>query len=581
MYKHLVRKSFGLFVLYSIIIIGIFVLQFRNESVVSKSAGLLSVSFAQSQSEDGTISLKNTIQASFKGISFTADEVKPAEILLSDETGASRKESLSLVSYEQKTPLSYTFYFTNDASLTFAVSDTDSDAALSVSAELPEGAEGIFLHYKPTSGFSVTEKTRTKLILNSKNLTYAFTAAQIDDTSIFLSRQNPMSYYVAYDPSVEFNFASLDSDMIIAQKSTYDMNIKALRENLVASVTDSIKTNQTLSEKSVIAYVAELASQGRYTQAVNSVPDSFKRGNKRTYLSAPYFDTLEQMYPTLEMYEQNMSTMISNALESSSLSIFTVDALADYINILSDDATIRNLLAIPDQYLTDESAQEKIKLPQASGILGTYLRLASLHSSFADLLLPAAEKSLEIIESNCTLNDSILTLNEKDVPVSNVLALSTGNSLIQWGEFNGRAEYVQAGYALINSILSVNSLDLINLADIYPVLVENPYYPHFRVLSRSALDTIWTWTCAPSVSYSMQNGNSSLSFTFPKNETHYAIVSGIAPFTEIEIYGLSFHSDPRFESYNSSGFIYRATSRTLFLKSRHKNETEVILLSYR
>ena len=96
MYRHPFRKSFGLIVLYSIIIIGIFVLQFRNESVVSKNIGLLSISFAQSQNEAGEVSLKNSLQVAFKGISFIADEVNPAQLYLSPEEGFQTKKNLML-----------------------------------------------------------------------------------------------------------------------------------------------------------------------------------------------------------------------------------------------------------------------------------------------------------------------------------------------------------------------------------------------------------------------------------------------------------------------------------------------------
>ena len=579
MYRHPFRKSFRLIVLYIIIIIGIFVLQFRNESVVSKTIGLLSVSFAQSQSETGEVSLKNSLQVSFKGISFTADEVNPAQALVSTENGTI-SENLTLVTVEQKTPLSYTFGFTNDVFLTFAVSDTDSSAALSVTAEFPENVAGLYLSYKPTSGFSVTEKTKSRLVLNSKNLTYVFTAAQIDDKNIYLSSQNKISYYVAYDPSVEFSFASIDSDLVIAQKSTYDTNIKTLREDLVVSVADSIKNNQTLSEKSVIAYVAELASQGRYGEAVNYVPDSFKKGNKRTYLSAPYFNSLDTMYPSLEMYNANMAQMLQNAISSSSLSIFTVAEFAEYLDILPETQQIRSFLELTSKLLDDDSSAEQVKLSQASGILNTYLKLASLHSSLAENLLPATQKCLSIIESSCSLTDSTLSLLEKGAPVSDFLALSTGNALIRWGEFSNAPEYSQTGYTLINSVLAANTLDSITLADIYPVLVNNPYYPHYKVLSRSTSGTIWAWTCAPSISYSLSNSIATVSITFPKNEVNHAYISGIPSFSEIEIYGLSFHSDPRFESYNSSGFIYKPQSQTLLLKSRHKSENEIVRMFY-
>ena len=580
MYRHPFRKSFGLIVLYSIIIIGIFVLQFRNESVVSKNIGLLSISFAQSQNEAGEVSLKNSLQVAFKGISFIADEVNPAQLYLSPEEGFQTKKNLTLLSYEQRNPLSYTFNFTEGVSLTFAVTGTDSSAAFSITASLPPESSGLYLNYKPSSGFSVTEKTRTKLILNSKNLTYAFTASSIDEHAIFLSSKNFVANYVAYNPSIEFSFESIDSDMIIAQKSTYDTNIRSLRSNLVTSVSESIKNNQTLSEKSVIAYVAEMASQGRYTEAVENVPDSFKKGNKRTYLSAPYFNTLTSMYPTLEMYTNNMAEMVANAIESSSLSIFSVNELADYINILPDSSNLRSLLALPSRIFEDESTAAQVKLSQATGVLNTYLRLSSLHSSYADILLPSVEKCLKIIESACVLNDSLLTLTAKDVTISNYLAILTGNSLIRWGDFNNASEYSQAGYAIINSILSLNSLDSITMADVYPILVDNPFYPHNKVLSRTPGGVIWAWTCAPSISYSAQVNSATISINFPKNEINYIIVNGIISFSEIEIYGLSFHSDPRFESYNSSGFIYDDTKNALFLKSRHKSETEIVRLTY-
>ena len=579
MYRHPFRKSFGLIVLYSIIIIGIFVLQFRNESAFSKNIGLLSVSLAQSQSESGEITLKNSLQASFKGISFTAEEVSPARLV---KNGQSKEdgENLVLLSYEQPTPLSFVFNFTNDVSLTFAVSGTDSGANLSITANIPNSAEGLYLNYKPSSGFSVTEKTSTKLILNSKNLTYAFIAPKIDDKSIYFSAKNFVSYYVAYNPAVEFSFDSLDPDLVITQKSTFDANIRNFRANIVASVSEAIKNNQNLSEKSVIAYVAELASQGRYTEAVNNVPDSFKKGNKRTYLSSVYFNTLEAMYPSLEMHRENMAEILNNAINSPNLSVFSVEGLAEYIDSLTDTSKIRPFLEQVESLLDAAQDSSQVKVSQASGILNTYFHLSTLHSSLADSLLPAAKKCLPIIESKCVMRDSLLYLNEKDTPVSNFLAISTGMALVRWGELNNDANCARAGHTLINSILSISTLDTITQADVYPVLVDNVFYPHYKALSRTSNRVIWAWTCAPSVTYSEQLNIATLVVGFQSGESNYLIVNGIRDFTGIEIYGLSYHSDPRFEIYNSSGFVYKENRSVLLLKSRHRSNTEVVRLTY-
>ena len=44
---------------------------------------------------------------------------------------------------------------------------------------------------------------------------------------------------------------------------------------------------------------------------------------------------------------------------------------------------------------------------------------------------------------------------------------------------------------------------------------------------------------------------------------------------------MAFRTDPRFETYNSSGYVYKKSSETLLLKSRHKTEYEKVRLVYR
>ena len=43
---------------------------------------------------------------------------------------------------------------------------------------------------------------------------------------------------------------------------------------------------------------------------------------------------------------------------------------------------------------------------------------------------------------------------------------------------------------------------------------------------------------------------------------------------------MAFRTDPRFETYNSSGYVYKKTTETLLLKSRHKTQYEKVRLVY-
>jgi hypothetical protein len=94
--------------------------------------------------------------------------------------------------------------------------------------------------------------------------------------------------------------------------------------------------------------------------------------------------------------------------------------------------------------------------------------------------------------------------------------------------------------------------------------------------------TTWAWTVAQSISYAKdEEGTITLATKFPQGATHYMIINNIEPFKSIEIYGMKFRTDPRFETYNSSGYVYNARTKTLFLKYRHKSETEIVKLIYK
>ena len=77
MHKHPVRKFLGLFALYTFIIVGIFVLQFKTESIISRTLGALSLTLAQTRTEDDQIKLKNQFEIEYKNIKFSASEKTP------------------------------------------------------------------------------------------------------------------------------------------------------------------------------------------------------------------------------------------------------------------------------------------------------------------------------------------------------------------------------------------------------------------------------------------------------------------------------------------------------------------------
>lgn len=576
MARHPVKKIFGLTILYSIIIIGIFVLQFKNESVISRNIGLLRMSVAQTQNADGSTSLKNTMQVSFKGISFTADDVTPATLLFP----ADEPIPLTLISWEQSSDYAFKFLFTNDVSLSFAVSDTDDQAVLTISAQLPPTAELLSLTYSPASGYSISDQAKTRQILSAKNAAYVLNAPAFENEKIVFSKAAVVASYTAYEPSTAFTFASVPAETPLASQGAYEDALQKIRNSVASISAAAMQDISQSSESTIVAYVAELASRGRYNEAIGKIPDSFRRSSRRTYMSAPYFNSLVSLNQSLTMVNENMGGMIRNALSQKSLDIFDITALAEYMLREDTDADVRALAALPASL-----SEFAPSVDQATGILHVYTVLAQAHSVMADWLTPVLQPCIEALEDVCAFENDMIVFPEKDTPVPFVQALETGKALLDYGLYIANAEYETCGRLIITSAFAQNpDPDTRTLAEIYPLLVDqNPFYPHYAMLGKYGNSHVWAWTAARSITYE-ENATGRLgtiTIDFPQNDTHYLILKGIRPFDTIEIYGLSFHTDPRFENYNSSGYVYNEQTQTLFLKSRHKSEKEVIHLAYK
>jgi hypothetical protein len=68
--------------------------------------------------------------------------------------------------------------------------------------------------------------------------------------------------------------------------------------------------------------------------------------------------------------------------------------------------------------------------------------------------------------------------------------------------------------------------------------------------------------------------------TFPTGLTHYMIFMNVPVFTKIQLYDQDYRTDPNFERYDSSGWAYSASTQTLLVKMKHKNDVEHIRIYF-
>lgn len=578
MLKKSIRKMFGLLVLYAAIIVGIFVLQFRSDSIIRKNIRALRVTLAELNDGKGGSALKNSFQVSFNGISFSADEKKP--VLYTSSSG--HDVPVTLVSYSQPDKLSYALDFTKGVRLTFSLSDDSDSASLWVAAEMPSDASSVKVNYAPYSGFSVSDLKSKSAIFTGKIDSYSLIAPSLSDGKIQFQKNSKSAHYSMMKKQSDFSLDRV-GDLAFASRNIYDQTISSLSKEIVNKFISASQTEanfaMTVNEQSVVSFVAAMAEAGRYNEALNSVPEAFIKGNRRTYQSAPFFGSMADLLPTLTMQIENLNNMILRAVQERNLDIWTVDNLAAYMYTQGNRGNVALLAAIPASM-----TELNLTVGQAAGILRSWAYFASQDSSLAKPLEPVLELCAQRIVKACSLDGEKVLLIENDAPISVLSAATAGDALAFYGKATGQGAIENCGYLIVNSYAGdTAALDLRATAELYPVLVHgNNFYPHYLLLKTMEGENVWAWTIATNIQYYRdENLTISLNIDFPVGLSHYMFVRGITPFLRIQIYNMDFRTDPRFEIYNSSGYIYRSAAQSLLLKSRHRDQHEVVRLYYR
>ncbi len=569
MTRHPIRKFFGLFVLYSFIILGIFALQFRSQSIFSKNFAQLRLTLTQNKDEAQKNPYSDTFYIAYKGMTlFSDEENKP---VLTYTNG--NKIPLVFTDWKEIDENSFELLFSENVSLLCKISGEKKDS-LNVSVNLPTKSKEISIPYKFSKSYTVTDSNAKRMLLKSNNTQTALKAPEIRESEIVLLASNKTLSYADYVPVTRFTFDTILENPL-AQVDMYMQTKKNIKN---ASVTNFASSSDALTEQAVNAYMAEFTPKGKYLDAIAQIPASFKDGTRRTYVSAPYLNNLVNMNNSLVMQLENLDYKMNFALEKNDLSIFETDNLVQFL--LTRKSSVANqVLQLPTKLEVFEPTTK-----QASGILNAYSVLKSQHPEMANLLLPVLDKSLEVVESACYTENDMLFITSNNEKLDNLQSIRIGKTLVNYGSVIKNTTVQAGGYMLINSqIPAVENLDLRTTGEIYAILEEDStFYPHMDFIHKENGITTWAWTVAQSISYSKdEEGTITLATKFPQGATHYMILNNIEPFKSIEIYGMKFRTDPRFETYNSSGYVYNARTKTLFLKYRHKSETEIVKLIYK
>ena len=564
MSKHPIRKLLGLTILYSAIIFGIFVIQFRNETVISKTFGLIRLILSETTDENNTSKLKNNFSVSFGGITVFSDYNNIPHICNDAQT------PLELESWNQISETAFNLVFKDGTQVVFSYPSTEVLTPISIETFLPKEVTTIALPFKINGSYTLTDKKSNNLVLASKAGEYEFSIPQVDSQFLYFYNYEPIASYDIFTKEKVFTFADAKA-LALSSEEYYKYSVDKVK----SSVLFKNEVPESASEIAITAYVAEMASQGKYSQAIESVPAAAKTVAKRSYLSAPYFNSLVEMNKTLVMQNENIAYRMNYSIEQGNPSVFEFDAFSMYIQTRSTPEAVKSL-----SLLTQEGTAEPTPL-QASGIIKLYADLYPISKEKADVLQVPAQKALGIIEKYCSIKDDIFSFAQENLEFSSLDYAKTGDALVRYGEIIGNPDICAVGRLMFNiGVSRIDTSDIESFATIYPLAARNnKFYPHLVILEETLTEPIWTWTAAQSMSIKTDSENTStISLDFPQGDSHYVIINGIKPFKSIEIYELFFRTDHRFETYNSSGYVYDSKTNTLFLKYRHKSGTEIVKL---
>ena len=560
------RKALGMILVDIVIIIGIFVLQFRTDSNIIEKIGNLQVTLTKSESENDEIKLKNTLKASYNGINIYFDDQTPPKILVKNEK---EPKNIKLVNWSREDS-SINFEMTDEVTFSIEVTEDEPEAPLIIRTHLPKNVLSFYLPYNFAYNMRIVKEEGKKVILNDKKNNWSFSADDVVDGYMIFAHRDSYASYGIFDDTKSFTFDSLTT-LAAAEGINYLNVITNFKNNLITSFRSSLSDNN-FSEQAVVSYVAAMSEAGKYQQAVDDIPQSYKRSEQRTYLSAPYFNNLVNMNNILDQQIKTSSALITKAAYSDSLDIYTAHDLAASLCIHPNTTEATMILE-----KAAEADIEKCSVSQATGILITFDDLSTMNTAYAKILRTAADKCIERLTKACSFENNILTISENDTFLSVIQGVETGIALLRFGSLTNNETYIKAGRVIVSSYISESSsFDLRTLVNLYPLIAyDNWYYPHYEFIHNDKKGLIWAWTCAKEIKYSIDEESAlNLSITFPLGLTHYVIFKGIPEFSSIYIYNTAFRTDPRFETYNSSGYVYRNQTKTLLLKSKHKSEVE-------
>ena len=599
--KHKSSRMIALTISYILIIFGIFVIQFTIGKTFYYTIGAMTVSGRDEVDETGNRTPLLPLHIVSNGLDFYITDQTP----LTAKTSNNEDITLKVLEYK-KNEDSFSVVCSNGVLIDFNSYLSETIATVRISVSMPSEIETVYFPWKLTQSARL-ERQDGQIFLRYGKDRFIFRGGHgfgnSDDTSelphLILSSSKKTAIYETYVQSESLDFDSIFR-LPIATEEEYNKTKQLFREKALEHFSNVI-SSRNYNEELLTAYIAEKTFNGEYAKALVYAPASLLPKEKRTYISTTFYGNLAQNDKSLAAYHKKKLSGIELGIARAETSVFDRVSL---IPFLINNSRVNLISAL--EKMASNAKQEDLNSFLAAGLLEAAMDYAFYFPNKQNIFMENSEKYENVLKDSLISIDNGLYISSDKKTIDTEKTLQAASILIRYGNsYPDKDSWRAVGQALYSSIFSLggnssslpasfdiqgdkakklglmaNDALILHAEKLYPVAIkDNPHYPHEESLALKAEPGIWAWTSAHDINV-LKNDAKIFSFRISAKtgDTHYMIIRGIRPFYRIQVYGIDFRSDPRFEIYNSSGYVYDERTRTLLLKIKHKKDDEDIVL---
>jgi hypothetical protein len=348
-------------------------------------------------------------------------------------------------------------------------------------------------------------------------------------------------------------------------------------------------------EETVIAYCGESLRRDSYKSTLAAIPSAFLESSRRSYESSVYLGGMASALRSFTRAENEKISRILHTINEKSPDFLLQDHVFKSL-------FVRGHVNIAEDGLEVIRSIESANLDPAifPGIFEGYMDIRQCQphgeNPFERLIDPVCRAFSGSLRKDAE-NDLVFAFKENVADSEYNLRL--GKALFAWAEATGKGSWANLGRSLILSVLSMRDNTgsvpaavqisesgkiqegaggRISAAKIYRNTGPGEYYPQATEISGAG--GLWAWTIATQISARQRGDVLEISVHFPVGETHHMMIRGVRPFTKIQLYDMDYRTDPEFEQYDSSGWVYSAQEQILVLKMKHRSSVEYIRIYY-